>query len=412
VRREQVREAIERDPESVVDLVMALQERIEELERRLGQDSRNSSKPPSSDPPKSRAERRREAREKAKEWSKRGPGGQPGHEGRTREMAPPERVDRVFEHLPERCRCGHAFEGGEERVGAPVAHQKWELPPVRPLVVEHRRERLACPGCGRAQLAQLPAGVTPSAFGPRLEAHIATLAGVFRLSRRQVRRVVEEMLGVPISTGAVDAAIMRMSEALADPCAALRKAVREADAVNADETGWRMAGAGQWLWLGASALAACYRIDPTRSQAAAKELLGEDFGGIVISDRYAAYHFLDVLQQQLCWCHVIRQLVELSEAKGATGRRGAELVASGREVIAVHRRHLEEAASSPGCAPSWSHCGVASGRCSSRGPAATTAASAASAARCWPNTRRCGPSARCPMSLPRTTPRRERSVVR
>jgi transposase len=342
VRREQVREAIERDPESVVDLVMSLQERIEELDRRLDQDSRNSSKPPSSDPPKSRAERRREARGRAKEWSKRKPGAQPGHEGKTREMAPPERVDETFEHLPERCRCGHAFEGTEEPVGEPVAHQEWELPPARPLVIEHRRARLACPGCGKANLAILPPGVTPSAFGPRLEAHIATLAGVFRLSRRQVRRVVEEMLGVPISTGAVDAAIMRMSEALADPWKALRKAVREAEAVNADETGWRMAGAGQWLWLGASALAACYRIDPTRSQAAAKELLGEDFGGIVVSDRYAAYHFLDVLQQQLCWCHLARQFTELSERSGVSGRRGAELVAASREVFAAHRRYLAE----------------------------------------------------------------------
>lgn len=342
MRREQVREAIERDPESVVDLVIALQERVDELERRLGQDSRNSSKPPSSDPPKSRAERRREARELAKRLAKRKPGGQPGHEGKSREMAPPERVDRVFEHLPERCPCGHAFDGSEKRVGEPLAHQKWELPPARPLVIEHRRERLDCPACGRARLAELPSGVTPSAFGPRLEAHIATLAGVFRLSRRQVRRVVQEMLGVPISLGAVDAAIMRMSAALADPWATLAKAVREADAVNADETGWRMAGAGQWLWLAASALCACYRIDPARSQAAAKELLGEDFGGIVISDRYAAYHFLDVLQQQLCWCHLVRQFMELSERGGATGRRGIELLAAAREVLAAHRRYLEE----------------------------------------------------------------------
>lgn len=257
-------------------------------------------------------------------------------------MAPPERVDEVCLHLPERCRCGHAFEGSEERVGEPVAHQEWELPPARPLVIEHRRARLACSACGRARLAELPPGVTPSAFGPRLEAHIATLAGVFRLSRRQVARVVEEMLGVAISTGAVDAAIMRMSAVLADPWAALAEAVRGAEVANADETGWRVSGAQHWLWLGASALVACYRIDPSRGQAAAKELLGEDFGGIVVSDRYAGYHFLDVLQQQLCWCHVIRQLVELSEAKGATGRRGAELVASGREVIAVHRRYLEE----------------------------------------------------------------------
>ncbi len=53
----------------------------------------------------------------------------------------------------------------------------------------------------------------------------------------------------------------------------------------------------QWLWLGAPALVACYRIDSSRSQAAAKELIGEDFSGFVISDRYAGYHFLDVLGQ-------------------------------------------------------------------------------------------------------------------
>lgn len=49
------------------------------------------------------------------------------------------------------------------------------------------------------------------------------------------------------------------------------------------------------------------RIDPHRSQAAAKQLLGEAFGGFVICDRYVGYHWLDVLQQQLCWAHAIRQ---------------------------------------------------------------------------------------------------------
>lgn len=322
--------------------VAALTAEVEELKRRLGQNSRNSSKPPSSDPPMSRQERRKLARERAKE-SLRKAGGQPGHEGKHRQMAPPEQVDETFEHLPERCSgCGHGFGGEEQRIGEPVIHQKWELPPIRPLIFEHRLARLRCPGCGKPTLAGLPAGVSGSAFGPKLEAHIATLAGVFRLSRRQVAQVVREVFGIEISVGAVDAAIMRMSAALADPWAALAEAVREAEVVHADETGWRLAGAQQWLWLGASALAACYRIDPSRSQAAAKELLGEDFGGIVVSDRYAAYHFLDVLQQQLCMCHVIRQLVELSEREGATGRRGTELVEAARGAIGVHRRYLEE----------------------------------------------------------------------
>ena len=108
-------------------------------------------------------------------------------------------------------------------------------------------------------------------------------------------------------------------------------------------TTWRLRGAQQWLWVAASSLVACYRIDPSRSQAAARALLGEDFGGFVISDRYAGYHFLDVLQQQLCWCHVIRQLVDVSQRSGATGRRGTKLVSLAREVIAVHRTYLEDA---------------------------------------------------------------------
>lgn len=320
--------------------IAELRKRIEELERQNNRNSGNSSMPPSSDPPMSRQERRAEARRRAKE-SLRKQGGQPGHEGKSREMAPPERVDETFEHLPVSCDCGHAFDGSEERLGKPLAHQVWELPPIAPLIAEHRRHRLLCPACGAGRLAELPAGVTASAFGPRLQAHIAALAGVHRLSRRQVRDVVEGMFGVPISLGAVDRTIMRMSAALADPWRELAEAVREAEAVHADETGWRLGSAQQWLWLAATSLYACYRIDPSRSQAAAKELLGEDFGGIAITDRYAAYRFLDVLQQQLCWCHLARQFTELSERDGATGRRGTELLKASREVFAAHRAYLE-----------------------------------------------------------------------
>jgi len=320
-----------------------LRERMEELERRLNRDSRNSSQPPSEDPPKSRAERRREARAKLKELSKakRKPGGQPGHEGKHRQMAGPEEVDRRTGHLPESCSCGHRFDGSEERVGDPLIHQQWELPPIRPLIFQYDLHRLRCPCCGKPRLADLPAGASWSAFASRLEAHIATLAGVFRLSRRQVRQVVAEVFGCPISLGAIDATIMRMSAILKDPWEALRDYIQKAQLVHADETSWRLQGAQQYLWLAASALAACFRIDPNRSQAAAKELLGEQFGGFVVSDRYVGYHFLDVLQQQLCWAHVIRQLTELSQRERTPGKLGKQLVKLAREVIKTHRRYLE-----------------------------------------------------------------------
>lgn len=323
-----------------IEQVATLAAEVEELKRIVDRDSQNSSSPPSSDPPKSRAERRRLAREAYKR-SMRKSGGQPGHEGKTRELAAPERVDERRVHLPERCACGHCFDGSEQPIGDPVTHQQYELPVIRPLVIEHSRVRLGCPQCGCASLAGLP-GPALAGFGPRLDAHIAMLAGVLRLSREDVRRVVVEVFGVPASTGSIDSAIMRMSAILADPWAELRHAIRQGEVVHADETTWRLAGAQQWLWVAASALAACYRIDPSRSQKAAKALLGEDFGGFVVSDRYVGYHFLDVLQQQLCWCHVIRQLVEVSQRSGAAGRRGRKLVALARQVIGVHRACLQD----------------------------------------------------------------------
>jgi len=324
----------------LLDLVVSHELRLEELEREVKRDSSNSSMPPSSDPPASRAERRRLAREAYKR-SMRKSGGQPGHQGKTRELVAAERLEKRVEHLPDCCECGREFDGSEKRVGDPVVHQQFELPPVVALVFEQARVRLRCPACGRATLAALSAGAR-SGFGPRLDAHIAMLAGVFRLSRDQVREVVVEVFGVPASTGSIDNAIMRMSAILADPWAELREAIRKAEVVHADETTWRLRGAQQWLWVAASALVACFRIDPARSQAAAKELLGEEFGGFVVSDRYAGYHFLDILQQQLCWCHVIRQLVEVSQRSGATGRRGTQLVTLARTVIAVHREFLTD----------------------------------------------------------------------
>jgi transposase len=321
--------------------ITALRERVDEHDRVLKQDSTNSSKAPSNDPPLTRQQRRARERERAKQQGRKKRGGQPGHEGKTREMAGPERVDAHVEHVPVACGCGHRFDGSEERVGDPVLRQKWELPEVVPLVTEHRLYRLLCPGCGTAVLAE-GEGISGSAFGPRLEAQIAVMAGVYRLSRRQIVELVDEMFGCPVSVGAVNATIMRISAMLADPWRELRDAVRKSEAVHADETSWRLRGETNWLWVAASALMACYRIDPSRSQAAAKELLGEDFGSFIITDRYAGYHWLDVLQQQLCWCHAIRQFTAVSERDGAPGRLGHKLLDRAREVIHAHREYLQD----------------------------------------------------------------------
>jgi transposase len=326
--------------------VAALRERVEEHERRLNRDSRNSSVAPSSDPPLTRQQRRRLARERAKRELQRQnrearkQGAQPGHEGSSRPSAEPEQLTAAaLDCLPQRCGCGHGFTGGEEQVGDPVCHQQWDLPVIMPEVREWRRLRLVCPGCGRPALAELPAGVSASAFGPRLHAHVAVLAGVHRLSREKIAELLRDGYGIELSTGAVDTMLRRVSRVLHDPWRELHEAIKVAEAVHADETTWLCRSDPCWLWTATTALVVCYRIDARRTQEAAKRLLGEDFGGFVTSDRYVGYHWLDVLQQQLCWSHLIRQLTELSERQGQPGKLGGRLLDLAGQVFAIHREH-------------------------------------------------------------------------
>lgn len=49
-----------------------------------------------------------------------------------------------------------------------------------------------------------------------------------------------------------------------------------------------------------------------------------------------------MLQQQLCWAHVIRQLIELSEREGAPGKLGIRLLDRARKVIGRHRAYLKD----------------------------------------------------------------------
>jgi len=304
----------------------ALRERVAALEERLGQNSRNSSLPPSQDPPSAPPRPRKPA-------SKSRRGGQPGHEGRHRPLLELERVDELVEHWPERCaHCAREL-SEEERLDAapPQRHQLYELPPIAVTVTEHRLHRVRCSACARETRAELPAEVAGSAFGPRLQAAVATLAVRNRVSRRDTVELVGELFGCRLATGTIDAIVQRAGEALAEPQARLSEHVRSAPAVNIDETGWRLRGGKRTLWGALSERAALFRIAPDRHEREARALLGEGFAGVVCSDRWWAYNYLEPERRQVCWAHIIRDFTAQSEGLEPEQRFGeAGLEIAGR----------------------------------------------------------------------------------
>ncbi|MEO1560182.1 MAG: transposase [Cyanobacteria bacterium J06632_19] len=62
-----------------------------------------------------------------------------------------------------------------------------------------------------------------------------------------------------------------------------------------------------WLWVAVTPLVAIFEIALSRGSEVAKNLLGEDFSGILNSDRYAAYNWVNLEQRQLCWAHLRRE---------------------------------------------------------------------------------------------------------
>jgi transposase len=310
-------EQIQQLSKQVAEQAVKYDKRIAELERRLNRNSRNSSVPPSQDPPGAPQRKRPDP-------SGRSQGAQTGHRGKGRKLLPIEAVDRVVEHWPGRCGCGHPLAESNEEVGLPARRQVTELPEIAVCVTEHRLHRRRCPGCGKTTRAELPVDVPVGAFGPRLEAAITTLAIRNRVSRRDTVELAGELFGAGLASGTVDAILARAGEALAEPYEDLLVRIRAAPALNVDETGWKLRGAKRALWGAVTPDVAVFRVAPDRHEREVAALLGEDFEGIVGSDRWWAYRGFDPKRRQACWSHLIRDLTAHSEGLAAQKEFGEQ----------------------------------------------------------------------------------------
>src|SRR5215207_1232785 len=141
-----------------------------------------------------------------------------------------------------------------------------------------------CAQCGKRTRAELPAGVPRRPFGVRLTAVIALLSGRYRLSRREVRQLLQDLWAVRLSLGAVVRQEQAQSGALAPVVAEAQAAVQQAAVVNVDETGWRQEQQRAWLWTAVTAELTVFLIDRRRGGAAVDALLGSAFAGVVGSD--------------------------------------------------------------------------------------------------------------------------------
>jgi transposase len=311
----------------IVQLLAVIQQqaaRIAALEARLSQHSSNSNRPPSSDPPY--------ATRPARSGHSGRPGARPGHPGHRQVLLIPTEVIAVE---PEACPCGQR----EFPETTPYyTHQLIELPEIRMAVTHVVLQEARCPRCGRGLKAPLPAAYRYG-HGPRFTALIGELSGPQRGSRSAVQAFCASVLGVPISRGAIQRAVDRVSDAIAPYYEAVAAKARDAPVNYIDETAWYQHGVLAWLWVMVNTTVALFKVQASRNKAAFEALI-ERWAGILVSDGYGVYqHWMH--QRQTCLAHLIRR------ARGLSERKEPEVAWFGGRVMAELQRLVQWAQAPP-----------------------------------------------------------------
>jgi transposase len=227
-----------------------------------------------------------------------------------------EEPEEICHHALERCPdCGRKLAGGWEHRRRQVIEVV--LPRVR--VVEHVIFARRCGVCGKRWLPRLTASelgaVGKRRFGVSLQSLVATLHVACRIPMKMIRKLLRELFGLRLSAGEVVALLDGVARAGRKELVRLHDEVRGSPVVCADETGWREDGQNGYLWTFVTPRVRYFLYRKSRSGEVAKEVLGEEFAGVTVSDFYAGYNRLEGKHQR-CWVHLLRDLAELAERNG------------------------------------------------------------------------------------------------
>jgi hypothetical protein len=208
--------------------------------------------------------------------------------------------------------CGAALTGGTPK----WSRQVLEVAPSPVQVSEHVFLERTCPRCHRrwtpaaTELGGVVAG--QQRLGVGLVSLLATLREAGRLPVRTIQWYLEQVHGLHLSVGAIVAASRRVAAAGAPTMERLRQRVRASPVVHADETGWRQNGRNGYVWTFSTPDTVLFTYG-RRTKAMVDQVLDETFGGVLVSDFYAAYHHYPGLKQR-CWAHLLREIHDLRVA--------------------------------------------------------------------------------------------------
>jgi transposase len=158
---------------------------------------------------------------------------------------------------------------------------------------------------------------------------VGVLGTRYHLTQFKIRDLLAQMMGLSFSVGAISQAHGKVAAALKAPLAEASGTLASAPVVHMDETRYPREGSANWVWAVVQPKLAVFTILPSRARYVIHSLIGEAPGGVVVSDRYAGYAYIDAERRQVCWAHLLRDFTRIAERADAPGRIGRRLLGLG-----------------------------------------------------------------------------------
>ena len=307
--RPQLKEEMRANPEAVVDVILHLKRRIEELEARLKMNSRNSSKPPSSDGYNKPSPKSQRSKSGLKS------GGQPGHPGSTlKQVDNPDKV----ETMTLQCCPYTGVQLKESDVVDMIVRQVFDLPEQKLEITEYRALVYQVPGSGTKVHAEFPQGVSaPQQYGFRFQAWLVYLVDYQFVPLGRVRRMCEDLFGYSVSEKTIATARERCQDNLEEFIEVTAAKLKNEPIVHADETGMPVGTEKAWLHSLSTTERTLYHIDSKRGSEAIEQMgILRDFKGVLVHHFWQAYLSLDC-DHAICNAHIVRELTFFEDLRQA-----------------------------------------------------------------------------------------------
>jgi len=234
-----------------------------------------------------------------------------GHKGYSRHV--PERIDEIKEHKLDICPiCGEPVSDTQEireRIIEDIEQPKTKN-------TKHLIHRCYCKKCDKIVEPEIEDALPNARFGLKLMMLILILKLDSRIPSNKIVSLLDSVFHIRISDGEIYSILNQLSEAFGDYYNELEQKIREALVKYIDETGWRINGKNNWLWIFINDEVALYIVRKRRNHKVPYGLLGNQEGKTVVSDRLISY---DELQKksgcdhQICWTHLLRNSKDLAE---------------------------------------------------------------------------------------------------